>query len=202
MRRFALPVRRLLLAAAAGAVGTLLFAGSASAWTVGAKPAPSCPSGTLTITWTLTNGEDTPADVNGITVSAGTVSPTTTTIPAHGTATVTQTAPADTKHVAIKYKASWKGHEQNVPGGGAGEVTPGLCKSPSPSPSPSKSTSPSPSKSVVAPTSSAPGTGGGTGTLPVTGGPLVAIVVAAIALIGGGVALFLFGRRRRNSSTS
>jgi hypothetical protein len=62
---------------------------------------------------------------------------------------------------------------------------------------------PSPSESPTSPGSanpSAPSTRPGTGTLPDTGGPALGLLVAAVALLTGGAALTLIGRRRGQHS--
>jgi LPXTG-motif cell wall-anchored protein len=73
-----------------------------------------------------------------------------------------------------------------------------VCGGPSESESPSPSSSPSASSSPTAEPSS-PGTSTSTsgGSLPVTGTAITGIVIAGVALIGGGAAL-LFLRRRRD----
>jgi LPXTG-motif cell wall-anchored protein len=196
-------VRRILslsVALAAGAFGVLLLASPASAHDASATAALSCQSdGSVLVTWTIKNDYNLAAEISNLSGKPTSPTAASTKLAAYGSVTATQTVDASAGTASISFHATWSDGYQKDESGWV-KVPAGDCAA-SPSPSPTEASPvPSPSQSTAAPVSSSPATGtGGGGSLPVTGNSLTAIVGVAVALLAGGVVLFVFARRRRTS---
>ena len=197
-------------AVAIGAAATTVFAAPASAWDIDITGKPVCDvkTGTVTVTWTITNDPRFPDwqanyKVTDFTPDGSVVTPLEGIIPANGSTEVVQTNVPGGKGALIKVKVVWPGKGGDTKWFESDKVkTPCVKESPSPSPSPSKSTSPSPSPSA----SKSTGGGGGGGStsptpstpsLPVTGSNVPIYAGSALGLVGVGGVLFFVARRRR-----
>jgi hypothetical protein len=218
-----------LATATIGVLAALAFASPASAWSGSVHGSSECQSasGTFLVTWKIKNDygaaeafiksftvtPDTPVTAGGTAIGVG------TTIAAGASITGTQVVPGDTATVTLTVVFGWQGSTETFTA--YGKVTPNdMCTKPSSPPPPPASSPPasvppvatSASASVGASTSASTGvgasagvsstpvggTGGGSG-LPVTGVSGIAFAGVALALIGGGTALVLLGRRRRST---
>ena len=188
------------VAATLGLFGAFLLAAPASAHDAAATAEMSCQQdGSVLVTWTIKNDYKLAADISNLSGSPVSANAASTHLDPYGSTTATQTVDASATQASLTYHVTWtdgfsldKDPKVSIPAG--------TCQAQS-SPSPSEA-APVPSPSVtdvaespsatVAPASSSPAA-----SLPVTGTSLTAIIAAAVALIGGGVALFVIARRRR-----